>query len=174
MDWEAFSAIGEVIGALFVGVSLLYLAIQLHQSTSTMRMQALGAALGVHVTQIAKTTETAAAAALFRKFVGGGLISLSLDERGMVMCLMLERIVSFNQVINLHKAGLLAGEEFHAMQNTIISILRTKGGREWWGRYKHMTPRGIDAYITAAIESAAITCRPYDEELPWLFTEAPQ
>jgi hypothetical protein len=50
----------------------------------------------------------------------------------MVMSLMLERLVSFNQVINFHRAGLQAEAEFLAIQNTIISILRTTDGREWW------------------------------------------
>lgn len=43
MNWEAIGAIGEVVGALGVVATLLYLAIQIRQNTKTMRGQALGA-----------------------------------------------------------------------------------------------------------------------------------
>ena len=60
-----------MFGALFVGVSVIGLTLQLRQNTHMMRAQALKTALGVHVTQIAQLTQTATAAQLFRKFVGG-------------------------------------------------------------------------------------------------------
>ena len=47
--------------------------------------------------------------------------------------------------------------------------MRTTGGQEWWGLYKHMTPRSVETYMTTAIEDVAITCKPHNEELPWLF-----
>ena len=172
MDWEAFVAISQLVGALFVGVSLIYVALQLHHTVHQRRTEALGSALGVHVTQIAHMTQTAEAASLFRKFVRG-LDEMTLDERGMIMSVMLERLVSFNQVINFHRAGLLGDDEFQAMQGTVISILRTRGGRQWWSAYKHMTPTWIQAFVTKAIDDPRITCKPYDEELPWLFVEGP-
>ena len=171
MNWETVSACGALCGALFIGLSVIYLALQLHHNTRTTRAEALGSALGVHVTQIAQLTESAAAARLFRKFAGG-FDSLSLDERGMIMCAMLERLVSFNQVIDFHGAGLLEDEEFQAIKNTYVSILRTAGGREWWSLYKHMTPPWLESYIANAIDDAAIRCKPYDQELPWLFADA--
>lgn len=170
MNWDAVRGVGEIFGALFPGLSLIYLALQLHQNTRTTRAEALSAALGVHVTQIAGLTKTAADAQLFRRFADG-FCSLSLDERGMMMCVMLERLVSFNEVINFHNAGLLGDEEFQAIKNTYVSILRTSGGREWWGLYKHMTPPWIERYVTHAIDDGEIGCKPYDEELPWLFSD---
>ena len=168
MNWETVSAVGAICGALFIGLSVIYLALQLRQSARTTRAEALGSALGVHVTQIAQLTHSAAAAQLFRKFAGG-FHSLSLDERGMIMCVMLERLVSFNQVINFHGAGLLDDEEFQAIRSTYVSILRTAGGREWWSVYKHMTPPWIESYVANALNDPAIRCKPYDQELPWLF-----
>jgi hypothetical protein len=48
MNWEAIGAVGEVLGAAAVLITLGYLAVQIRQSTQAMQNSALGAALDFH------------------------------------------------------------------------------------------------------------------------------
>ena len=41
MNWEAIGAVGEILGALLVGVTLIYLAVQLRQNTRATRAATL-------------------------------------------------------------------------------------------------------------------------------------
>lgn len=175
VDWGAIGAISDVLGALFVGVTLIYLAVQLHQNTRASRMEALNTAIGNHVMQIASLTSTIEKASLFRRFTED-FYALSLDERGVIQSMMLERMATYNQISRLHQSGLLEPSEFNAMQGTVISILRTKGGSQWWACYKHMVPAPFENLVATALNNPAIAKKSYAEELPWLFsadTQAP-
>ena len=48
MNWEAIGAVGEVLGAATVLITLGYLAVQIRQNTQVMQNSALGAALDFH------------------------------------------------------------------------------------------------------------------------------
>ena len=37
MNWEAVGAISQIVGAVLVGITLVYLAIQLRQNTSALK-----------------------------------------------------------------------------------------------------------------------------------------
>jgi len=40
MNWEAIGAIGQIVGAVLVGITLIYLAVQLRQNTSALKSSA--------------------------------------------------------------------------------------------------------------------------------------
>ncbi len=170
MNWDAIGAVSDVISALFVGVTIIYLGIQLHQNTRASRAEALNTAIGTHVRQMASMTGTLESASLFRRFTED-LYALSLDERGVAQAMMLERTASFNQVVRLHRAGLLEAVEFAAMRGTYISVLKTTGGRQWWAAYKHMVPRDLNDYVSKVLDDPTVPNKPYTEELPWLFLD---
>lgn len=171
MNWEAVGAIGEIVGATAVVITLWFLVLQIRHSTQAARAESLNTALGTHVHQIALLTATKEAADLFRRFCQG-FHDLSVDDRGRMHSAMLDRIASFNQVARLHEAGLLDDNEFAAMRDTFVSILRTRGGREWWTAYRHMVPEELNAAVTALIDDPRIDRRPITEEQPWLFGDA--
>ena len=170
MTLQDLGNLGEFIGSFAVVITLVYLAIQIRHNTRASRTESLNTALGVHVKQIAQLTATNEDSELFRKFADD-FHALSANEKGRIQAMMLARIASFNQVIRLHASGMLDDDEFEAMQGTFISILRTAGGRDWWGAYKHMVPRGLDDYVTNALNDPNIKRKPYNEELPWLFED---
>lgn len=170
MNWGAIGAVSDVLSALFVGVTLIFLIFQLRHNARASRNEALNTAIGTHVGQIASLTDTTEKAALFRKFAGD-FYALSLDERGVIQAMMLARTASFNRVVRLHRSGLLEADEFAAMQGSYISILRTNGGRQWWAAYRHMTPAPLNEYVSRTLDDPAVPAKPYTEALPWLFSD---
>ena len=168
MTLQDLGSLGEFVSSIAVLVTLIYLARQLHQRTDSARTESLNMALGVHVHQIAQITATDERAELFRKFCAD-FTSLSLNEKGRIHSVMLDLLVSFNQVIRLNQSGMLDNEEFGAIRGTFLSILRTTGGRAWWEDYKHMTPPFLNTVISSMIDDPNIDKAPITAEQSWLF-----
>ena len=168
MTLQDLGNLGEFIGSMGVVITLIYLARQIRQSSEASRTDGLNKALEVHVGQIAEMTATAEAAELFRRFCVD-FHGLSLNDRGRVHSMMLNRVASFNQVQRLHATGMLEDGEFDAMRGTFISILRSPGGRAWWDTNRFIMPNNLEAKIGAAIESPNIKRKSITEEQPWLF-----
>ncbi len=171
MSLEQASLVSQIIAALAVSASLLFLAVQARQSANSARLDSLNLALGTHVKLIADTTATDSDAELFRKFVSG-LDMLSLNERARAHAVMLTRLASFNQVRFLHESGVLPSDEFRAMQGVFISMLKTKGGRQWWKLFRDQVPTRLDTYITEVLDNPAIGVEAFDQRTPWLFNSA--
>lgn len=171
MSLEQASLATQIVAALAVVGSLIFLALQIRQNTKGEQLESLNVALNTHVGLIADITATDADAELFRKFVTS-LESLSLNERGRAHALMLRRLASFNQVMFLHAAGALPQEEFEAIQGVFISIVRTKGGRRRWALFKHVVPPHVNAFVSDALDDPTIRLKAFDEEVPWLFNLA--
>ena len=54
MNWEAAGAIGEIVGALAVFITLAYLAVQIRQNTGAVRAAALDSSVNALATVRAK------------------------------------------------------------------------------------------------------------------------
>jgi hypothetical protein len=165
---QEISNISTIISPFVVVISLLYLARQFKQSSDNMKLESLNTAINIHVNQIANLTVTEEAAELFRKFCKD-FNSLSLNERGVMHCKMLERIATYHQVWQFAQKALLNEDDFNAMRGQFISILRTPGGRTWWNGYKHIVPRALNKRISTDLENQNIRNKTIIEEQPWLF-----
>lgn len=168
MSLEQASFISQIVAAVALTGSLIFVALQIRQNTKVERLESLNVALRTHMKLMADLTATDADAELFRKFVTS-FESLSLNERGRVHAMMVARLASFNQIMFLQKAGALPLDEFEAIRSAFISILRTNGARQWWDLYKHRAPHRVDAYVTNALDDPKIRIKALNEEAPWLF-----
>jgi hypothetical protein len=54
MNWEAIGAVGEIVGAVAVILTLIYLAAQIRQNTNSVRAAAVDAAI-THVSNVRET-----------------------------------------------------------------------------------------------------------------------
>jgi hypothetical protein len=59
--------------------------------------------------------------------------------------------------------------EFRALQSNWVSLMRTRGGRQWWQGWKHMMPVDVIEYVDTALDDPNIKVKPLNEEMPWLF-----
>lgn len=168
MTIETLANLGEFIGSLAVLITLIFLAREYHQGREAKRTESLNIAFGTHVRLIAQITATDERAELFRRFCKD-FFSLSLNEKARIHSVMLELLVSFNQVFRFNKSKMLDDDEFDAIRGTFISILRTAGGRAWWQEYRHMVPKFINIAVSAMIDDPEIQIRPITEEQSWLF-----
>ena len=131
MNWDAIGAIGEVLGALGVIATLLYLAVQIRQNTRAVR-----ASTHQGVTDsITGFTETLCSNdELARIWQKGSQSYEDLDdgERFRYNLAMLTLFRRFENTFFQTRAGTLPPEAWEGFRRGLMSILADDGAREAW------------------------------------------
>lgn len=130
MNWEAIGAIGEVVGAAAVFISLLYLALQIRNSRrSDQIVAAAGAASAVH-DWIGQIVRDETLYDLYRR----GLTdyeSLSRSEKGRYSLLLFQLFRSAETGWAQLQMGLMDAGYWAGVEETLVFVFRTPGGRRF-------------------------------------------
>lgn len=167
MNWDAISAIAELIAAIAVIVSLLYLAIQVSQNTQALKRQGQKSAKERFLTDLDQTTKTQADAEVFRNGLND-FDSLSPADQGCFHSKMHPLIHGFHHAWDMHRGGLVPDIELEAMRDVMISYLITPGAQQWWAMHKSVAPPDIVKYLDEAAENARDSIAPATERFSWL------
>ena len=167
MNWDAIGASSELVGAIAVVVTLVYLALQVHQNTRVLRSQGLQSAIEKYLCNIDNVTKSPAEAEIFRRGLND-FESLPPGEQGSFHSQMHSLLHGFNNVWNLHKAGLLPDFELVAMRGLFVSHLICPGAQSWWNSFKDVPPPHLVEYLDDAIGEADGQIEPATERFPWL------
>ena len=115
MNWEAAGAIGEIIGATAVFVSLLYLAIQIRQSTALARTQ-------YHTNSVAIFAPfsdwKSANPRVFREGMKD-FESLNADDRVNLDSILTLFVLTFKDVLDAHENGFVERETYLAWESYV-------------------------------------------------------
>jgi len=167
MNWDAIGAVGEVLGALAVVVSLVYLATQVRQNKAQIELQALMDAIERHVTKYVEATETDEKAENFRNGLTD-FLSMPINERAKFHSTMTGLVGGFIQVWRLYHAGTLVSEDYKAMEGSFIGLFRCPGAQQWLEPMKPYFTADVVAFIEKAISDPSIPSAPSIEDLPAL------
>jgi hypothetical protein len=135
MNWEAAGAVGEIIGALAVFLTLVYLALQIRQNTKAVRASAVDASIGrvTNVRQsIYETTEVA------EIYVKGMADPDDLDEVSRTRFRVLMHNI-FLSISNVYSQTNFAGLDTSTWESQLVvlqRILTAPGGRWFWKEYQ--------------------------------------
>ena len=135
MNWNAIGAIGETVGATAVVLTLVYVAIQLRQSTAASRAQVINqvnSQWGGLMSQIA-TNE--GLAKIYRKATEGG--DLDPDETVQYTAYLSAFFAYLEEFYLLHETGtydedLGEGDAFEFLEPTIRRLLSSPDAVRWW------------------------------------------
>lgn len=152
MNWEAIGAIGEMIGALAVFASLLFVGLQIRQSDRTQRAASLQSVLDGHRDRtFAPLYMTPDISDLWSR----GMTSFDeLDEKDKrrFYAFMFEQCFQMQQVMQLREQGLLPNTDFDAWLAYTASVFQSPGGKTVWPIMRKLaTPtvtKVIDEYLT--------------------------
>jgi hypothetical protein len=135
LNWNAIGAVGEILGAIAVLASLIYLAGQVRASTRFARSEAeteFQVRWNAMFDGLAGSVDRAS---VFRRGLHG-LAHLSPDER-VTLLNALGKMVDVQRIgMRMHEKGLLDHDLYEAGNNAVASILRSPGGREFWAQMR--------------------------------------
>ena len=131
MNWDAIGAIGEILGALAVFVSLLYLAIQIRYSNAQAQSEAVGLTTKDWVNQYKAAFGSEERVVLMRKGLND-YSNLSQDEKGTFFSIVIGFIASFDNIYNKYQHGQLRKEVCDSMEEAFASIAVCPGIKQFW------------------------------------------
>ena len=129
MNWDALGAIGEIVSAFAVIITLFYLAFQIRQNNVQTKSEALRIAIQAWVDQQRRAFETEEDVAFMRKALND-YVSLSKDEKGRFFGILLGYIPPFSNIRENHMAGLMDEEAFRAIEVAFASVVSSPGARD--------------------------------------------
>jgi hypothetical protein len=172
MNWDAISAIAEVVGVIAVVVSLIYVGLQVRQNTQQLRHDnLLGSIRGTLDTNWLYHRDPITFD-VFRKGVRS-FDSLAPQEKAVFHSIVVDISFYIEIVRNMVSSGLIDPNALTVNKRFLVAILITPGGREWWAFAQKSPPMPQPAmdYIASIIETDGNSTPPITELQPWFAEE---
>jgi hypothetical protein len=132
MNWNALGAIGEIIGAAGVIVSLLYLASQVRNNSRQLSHASAQAVLDKLNGLIGQLAFTAGAGDVWTRGLSG-LDALDDDEELVrFSSMLLQAFWAYEEVLHYRRAGVIEDWAWAHAKAPIEHFMRTPGFQEWW------------------------------------------
>jgi hypothetical protein len=132
MNWDALGAIGEIIGAAGVIVSLLYLASQVRNNSRQLRHSSAQAVLDKLNGLIGQLAFTAGAGDVWTRGLSG-LEELREDEELVrFSSMMLQAFWAYEEVLHYREAGVIEEWAWTHAKAPVEHFMRTPGFQQWW------------------------------------------
>jgi hypothetical protein len=149
MNWEALGAIGEIIGAAGVIVSLLYLGSQVRNNSRQLRHAAAQAVLDKLNGLIGQLAFTAGAGDIWTRGLSG-LDALRDDEELVrFSSMLLQAFWTYEEILHYRRAGVIEeGAWIHA-RAPVEHFMRTPGFQEWWELRKDWFGKDFQEFVGA-------------------------
>ena len=167
MDHQALAQLlgnyGEFLGAIAVVVTLIYLARQIRQSNRAAETAAIQAFF--------QSTESISLAprsngGLMRKGLANWQ-SLTGDEQVDLSSIFTDWASKIHMGYRLHLRRVLDAQTYDAWEGTLVSILKTPGGDEWWSNAQLLWPTDFRNQIDRVLSDEGTGILPWDEVMPW-------
>lgn len=159
MDWNAIGAIGEVLGAVGVIVTLVYLALQLRQNTKSNN----AAIVATHLQAYGDTIRVAGATREAARTMRVGIVdpdSLSNDERSQFAFLQGQWFLAFDSLYALYRDGLLPDSQWHRVKSDITNSMTMPGIRMFYDDIKGILSPEFRAEVDRLIGDNRVTLDP--------------
>jgi hypothetical protein len=146
MNWEAIAAAAELLGAIGVIASLLYVAAQVRTSSRIARQDA---ARSVHAKLNAVIDSITRDEAVADLWVRGsqGLSTLSAAERVRLSTFLLQIFRVYEELLSYDETGV--DWDWEGFRTQISEIARMPGVTEWWELRRHWFSRHFRDEVTA-------------------------
>jgi len=146
MNWDAIGAVGEVLGAIAVVVTLLLLLRQLRQNTDSLKIQSLNTTYGEWIAMTGELQSQPQLRSAFTKDASGLAMD---DEEHYVLVIYFVRMLNVNdKMYHLYQQGSADTFTYANMKKTLILVLRESHFfEEWWHGNKWRYSEPFQAFI---------------------------
>jgi hypothetical protein len=153
MNWEAIGAIGEIVGAIAVVITLLYLSKQIVHSNLSARAQTRAATMQMAQNELHLVVQDPSLCAAWTK------PELSFEDRVKLNYWLVACLKQRESEWISHRDGIIDDETFQAYSGVTTVVLGTERTRRWWEVQKDhgaMDP-GFVRFVDKMLESAPLT-----------------
>ena len=141
--------VSQIIAALLVAPTLVYLALQVRQNTKQMRAAARFQWVDASGQMNALVAGSTMAASVFRRGWANP-DDLDDDERMQFLVHLGQFMQIYSTMFELHEDGLLPDTQWHNCRKDMIAVMNCRGGLFVW---EHFGSKGLDPGFVAAMES---------------------
>ena len=127
---QDFASIAEILGAVAVVASLVYLGRQIHQTNAQSQADARYSFLDAYGQLNLTVANSKDLASVFRRGVEGQ--DLDEDEAVQYFFVMGQYLNTWSVLFDLHKERQLPNTQWTVVKKDIITLLSTSGGRAFW------------------------------------------
>jgi hypothetical protein len=152
MTLEQYAQIGEIIAAIAVIASLIYVAQQLHQNTDMMRVGNAQHFVDFNISLVGPIVANRELADLWIK---GGSDFETLDpiDKQRVVMLEWQAIAGWYNFFNLRQKHLMSDEQWHEVIWVFENIGRRQAVREAWKTFKGGYDKSFQEFMAQYLES---------------------
>jgi len=150
VNWEAIGAIGEVVGAIGVILTLGYLAVQIRANTAALKAEGSRASRVSGTPMSVAIVQNGEAARIFNAGLAD-FDDLTLEEQTRFSFLLGDMIANTSSRYTEVELGILSEAEFAEDTLRIAVLLKAPGGRAFWKRFSGWFPSGFREYVTKRI-----------------------
>ena len=146
MNWEAIGAVGEIVGAAAVVVTLVYLARQIGQHTAMTRVAASSERVERDYEIASSIIESREVAEIWAK---GDLEFDSLDDIDRLRLMFFERraIVLWHHLFRMREQNLLTDSDWHEHRWIMQNFGRRRAVREAWRMFRDAYERPFQDFL---------------------------
>lgn len=126
MDWNAIGALAEIIGALAVVVTLIYLAGQVRQATRATQAANFQAASALEQEFLLVLGQDAATARTWTTYMFADPVTLPEDERMQAAFLMGSLLRRLENVYHQHELGTITDDAWSARQGMFVAVAQSR------------------------------------------------
>jgi len=166
MEFSDWSVIAEIVSALGIIVTLIFLAVQVNQNTRQSKSQSIQALRDDFLENLDLATRTRENAEIFCKGLNG-FDNLPRIDKAIFHSLLHTLVHGYHSIWEASKAGLINEQDLAAIRNHFISYLMTPGGSQWWSAFKHALPPYFASHLEEEIHKAEGLIIPATDALPW-------
>jgi hypothetical protein len=126
MNWDAIGAVGEIVGAMAVVVTLIYLAVQVRRGTSATQAASVQAAAALDHEFLMSVGLDPVAAGIWASYLAAPE-SLSADQKTQGHLLMASLLRRLENIQIQHRLGTLSQEGWQSRQSMFNVIANSRG-----------------------------------------------
>jgi hypothetical protein len=154
LNWEALGAVAELLGALGVIASLIYLAVQIRQNTTAVRSSTYQALTDSSMNFSALVAGDPSLTLLFDLGMSD-FLALDHEEQVRFGFLMQSYVRMLENSFHQHRDGMLDEERWVRPSRTLKNAATQPGFVQWWQSSRTPFSPAFEAYVREEIESGA-------------------
>ena len=146
MNWEAIAAVAEILGAMAVIGSLLFVGVQIRSNTRTTQVAATHNLTNTFLTVLKTIADDPELTRIWlQQSQDTSDLSVSDLERMLIVNVMV--LKAFEDAFYHHQMGQMSDEVWDGWQAFILTIFRYPGIRRYWEHRKYFYSRSFRAFL---------------------------